>query len=645
MNFNIRSTWGLFFILYVLQVSASVPLVVVDTAGDPAYNNNMLITLLRHANCNARYAHLYSPMQLDDADAVCVIVTHQFLTHKDSRIVEQHMQSLKNFCAQPNKICILLFDALPKDHLQLYKDFILTLFPAASQTPLDIILETFSGKKYANPRWYDTTLTDKTEEWQPVEIPDNPDITWLPHQHTLFSPQAAHIVVPELKSNLYIAKHHILCPHELEENFWIDPSDTSLRLKLLQSSLATFQDIMNAHASKLPYKISPHWYQQCKDRAKTHRSTSNKNHYSWIEENALRAAWLDVPPFLKQWYSFHNPVSSIKEAGFNLLWLICNPEEFFSPQAAIRPHEGQKFLHELQQFTQQIYEEYPDKKYPHVVIGFDITNNYRLKPVNDHVVDVFETHYEHVPAPLDDTFWQTELIIPFDAVTEYWDNNCTVPWAGVFFDMEMYHAPKEASSYTNTMDFSDTAWRVYTHDKPALQNYSCKERIEFLHKHALFEDYFTCLTQKAHSIGKRIREHVRAKNPNAMIGLYYANLPGTWFTQGFLAGLSTPEDPIIFFTFNNDFFNHYEWLVQHDIYCFHASALLLSKFKTTADFSHINAIMPRHDGIWFNKFSRLLQSRNKKKWEWDWGLETSPLPRRVVAHHINHHMQQTREHL
>ena len=197
----------------------------------------------------------------------------------------------------------------------------------------------------------------------------------------------------------------------------------------------------------------------------------------------------------------------------------------------------------------------------------------------------------------------------------------------------MYHAQEQAASFTNLMDFSDNSWSLYAkhRENPELATMSSAERIDYLKKQHLFDDYFNYLKHEAYGIGESIKNHVRALKPDIQIGAYCMTLPGTWFLQGFLSGLSSPVHPIILATFNNEVAQHRAWLAQQNIYCYHLTPILLSKFKSLTDFGIVDELLSHHDGIWLNKFNRLIQSRDAKKWEWGWGLEVSPLPTNVVT--------------
>lgn len=103
------------------------------------------------------------------------------------------------------------------------------------------------------------------------------------------------------------------------------------------------------------------------------------------------------------------------------------------------------------------------------------------------------------------------------------------------------------------------------------------------------------------------------------------NLPHSWFYQGFLAGLSSKEDPVIMATFNTEFYKHTKWLEEQHIYLQHLPVIMLSKLKKYSDFSLIKQLTQENDGVWFNRISRLEEPRDPRLWRWDYGLEVSPL--------------------
>ena len=133
--------------------------------------------------------------------------------------------------------------------------------------------------------------------------------------------------------------------------------------------------------------------------------------------------------------------------------------------------------------------------------------------------------------------------------------------------------------------------------------------------------YFHILEAEAKRLGNELRTFVRNKIPKAIIGCYAPNISTDWFYKGIYKGLSKPENPILLLTFNSEFYAHKDWLTSHRVQAKHASVLMLSKIRSKDDFTWVDYILQRHDGIWFNRFSRMAEPYHK-----DWStLEQTSL--------------------
>jgi len=215
-----------------------------------------------------------------------------------------------------------------------------------------------------------------------------------------------------------------------------------------------------------------------------------------------------------------------------------------------------------------------------------------------------------------------------------------------FLDLEMYHAQNQASQYTSTMDFSQTAWNLWLKRRPYCaqpQVDNPQDRISYLAEHTLLSEYYQVLQQEACILGRKIREYVRSIIPGGLIGVYAINLPHSWFYLGFLAGLSTPTSPIILATFNHRFDQHQKWLEKQKIYAYHMSPYLLSKLQNKSDAALISDLAQVNHGVWFNKISRIAQSREKKDWAWDFGMEVTPLETSVATQLISNEIEQAQD--
>ena len=261
-----------------------------------------------------------------------------------------------------------------------------------------------------------------------------------------------------------------------------------------------------------------------------------------------------------------------------------------------------------------------------IFLGLNLSSNFFNHPVTHPARNLFGKEYSKIPAPLDmHNFWQPEVLEIFDTFLATFKN--VVPVDGVFLDFEMYHAPKQGGSFTDLMAFSDLSWQTYAIENKTAQNYTQhNDRIAYLRKHKLFTKYFDILERAAQKVGTTIKQHMRKHIPNLVLAAYAPTLPNSWFYRGITRGLSSKKEPLLYATFNTDYFSHHQWLTKHNIHLLHGSVAMLSKLKHATDFTLIDQINTYHDFIWYNRPSRMIpdmtpEERNK---QW-WGIESSPL--------------------
>lgn len=116
----------------------------------------------------------------------------------------------------------------------------------------------------------------------------------------------------------------------------------------------------------------------------------------------------------------------------------------------------------------------------------------------------------------------------FDAFYDLWQRASALPLGGIFFDFEMYHAQDQLGGYPNTVDFSDISWHLFANNMQLADAQNIKrteERVRFLQKRKLLNAYGEFHRDTLRKIGRRIREHIYAKNPDVKIGVYAPALP------------------------------------------------------------------------------------------------------------------------
>lgn len=472
-------------------------------------------------------------------------------------------------------------------------------------------------------------------------------------------PLALYIKNSTTRNQFFIAKTGLLTFADIKEHFTYNPIDYPNRAILLSQLQGLLQEIYDAtnHQALLPTNHGslqlPAIFTQehaivLKDRFKKQRNNAtDQKKYTWIIKDEIWCGWGGLEPYENK---ETQAAQNLFKSGINLLWLELNPEWYLADNAIMKDKK-EKFLQSIKDFNKALSEvkQITSLTPPHYFVGSDITSNYSSANVIHPVKDVYGLEYSKIPSPFDfDNFWQKELLEVYSRFKSAWqESNHSIPIEGIFLDFEMYHAQTQSGQYTAIMDFSDFAWKRYAQAKNRcyLLALSFENRIRYLLDKQLFDDYFDFLKHEAFSIGKKIKQFFDKEFPQALIAAYNIHLPHSWFYLGILAGLSSPQDPIILATFNNEFYRHYHWLHNQNIFMYHLPVLLFSKLQTKEDFNLIDDFAKTHDGVWFNRISRLEEPRDPKEWKWDYGLETSPLPTHLVVEEINKHITEVQKNL
>ncbi len=438
-------------------------------------------------------------------------------------------------------------------------------------------------------------------------------------------PLGLYLPIGNKKKKLVITKRSLITADALQENFMLLPNTQDERNSFCNHLQHFFIDIYTLcypTASTLPYNN----YADMRNKLDILEQSLSPNWRKITKNNKVIGGWADPE-------SYHGceatAAQNLVALDLDFLWMEWNPEWFLSNKAR-KKDECQAFLEKINLFTQAIAAQ--KKPFPALFLGTDITSNFASHLAPQPVEDMFGTRYPNIPSPFDvEGFWKPEVLDVFDGFLRKWPEiNNGIPLAGIFFDLEMYHCPTQAAQYTNHMDFSPCAWRAYgaqrpealfiTPDAPVL------DKINYLIAHKKLSDYFKVLQEAARTIGLLLKDHFKSKNPDLLIGAYNINLPHSWFYLGFLAGLSSKEEPIVMATFNNEFAIHQEWLEHQGVYLVHLPVIMLGKLTKREDFELITTQARGHHGIWLNRISRLEEPRDPQKCRWNYGPEITPLP-------------------
>jgi hypothetical protein len=442
----------------------------------------------------------------------------------------------------------------------------------------------------------------------------------------------------QTENEFFITRASYITATDIREAFMLNPVDVSLRKHYIHLLATTLKELRDGIQNGPPGAITSLPSTLCTsltDRPKPYNSFLPT--YAWTQKG-IACGWLGI-----EQYQTYESVDRLVQLGLNILWFELNPEWYLNDNG-MRLEKKELFLHQVKTFTHLLKKVCSEKKImpPHFFVGTDITSNFAQKAVPNPASDIYGTVYSKIPSPLDwKTLWKDELLTGCDRFIDAWNNSIGngLPLSGVFLDLEMYHAQHQAGQFESLMDFSDYAWRRYL-DKTGQKSimditHEVDDRVKFLLQSKQMEHYFTFLQTESRQLGKSVKEHLNKKLPQGVIGVYNIHLPHTWFYQGFLSGLSTPSEPIVCATFNNDFYSHQHTLEALGIYALHLPVVLLSKIKHKNDAAYIKALWDCNHGVWFNRVSRLEESRNPKDWGWDWGVETTPLSTAACTKIIN----------
>ena len=655
-------------------------LLLIDTGFNDEYTYHNFFLIAQSVGFKLDYKQFYDVQESDLNDYTCIIfsldgnfVNNYFEQQKPlhvstSPVVQKIVSLMHSFKQQKNKLLgVMLPSKMANsakasfEHALMICMECLSLNDAMKKSLATFLQDIMQSDTIRSSDYHTTLLTKKDESTccrraKPIRNNTTNKITnsiisgFLPLKHIPQAPPLAwYGSNTKSNSHFFVTKKSLVTFADIGENFIYNPLDFSLRIdrlnELQQLLFELYQAALLGKLSKisdfqkpcLPQQFTQDFILRKKKQYSAQRMEHvNKKLYDWVNSELIWCGWANLGPYEGK---ETNVAQSLLTSHLNLLWLQLNPELFLSVNGTLNK-EKDKFFNRIRSFTKALQEASlkSGEKIPHIFVGTEITGNFANKPVKNPVVDAYGHVYTKIPSPFDfKNLWQTEVLDVFDRMCAHWPViSNSIPLRGIFFDFEMYHAQDQAAHYEPIMDFSDLAWNIYCKETKQLFLNKIKDvdnRIAYLMNNKKCGDYFDQLKKQAFLIGRKIKDHIKRKLPNALIAVYDIHLPHAWFYKGMLEGLSTPQEPVILATFNIDFYSHYEWLIKNKIYAYHLPVLLLSKFKKLADFDYIEQIAQFHDGMWFNRISRLEESRDLIN------VEVTPLPTPLVVKKMGEHIK------
>jgi hypothetical protein len=433
-------------------------------------------------------------------------------------------------------------------------------------------------------------------------------------------------------SHLLLASTTLFSFSGITESCHICPMDPEIKKEMHQGILATMWEaslLARYHGDykKLPHTPVPPLPQElCAlgtplPKQETQNTPLRKN--AWMEINIFNS---HDPT--KQGQQDHL-IEYIVKSELDSLWISLNPNMYYSPIAKnSRKEQERELIDQVSCFTQKLTRASTEAHtpIPKILVGFEIANNlYAPHLPKPCAQDLYGNCYGDVPAPLDRTFWTNEIKQPLELFLNIWKRpevSRGIPISGVVIDLEMY-CRKTSGTFLPTMGFETETFKSFIDQ----QHLECKpmpthDMVNFFMSKQLSQKYFTFLEQEAEKLGRDLRYYFDTKIPHSIVICYTPTILVHWFYKGLNKGLSSITNPLYLFTFNTEFYNHKPWFARNKINVKHSSVLLLSKLQSDKDFPMIDNILAHHNGIWFNRFSRMAEPKVS-----DWtAIERPQLP-------------------
>lgn len=402
------------------------------------------------------------------------------------------------------------------------------------------------------------------------------------------------------------------------ENFRLWPTDPLLQRSfwcLMQQFLWELQLTTESAAQGFPQTIVVHK----KPPVLPVMPTSNSRAMASALETT---AWMETTIFdqrvraIDQAQRERDLVTYILDAELDAVWLSVSPNMYYSPIAK-RGTQTNSFLAEIRRFTKLIATASAERQQrpPRILVGFEIANNF----VDGHLpqvcaVDCFGNQYADIPDPLDDRFWDLELLQPLMLFVRDWKKVSNgLSLGGVVIDLEMY-GRQRTSSFHSTLEFSPRSCQKFKSDG----GIDPSELVSWLIRNHRMTTYFDGLYHDACVLGKRVAQQLRQLIPGAVIGCYMPSPSLDWWYRGFLQGLGSPKNPVRLFTFAQIF--DQAVFAQYGVNVVHSGAILLSKLSSKKDFVQLDRVgrgSADQQGcgrIWLNRFSRMVEDYKPNEW-------------------------------
>ena len=160
-----------------------------------------------------------------------------------------------------------------------------------------------------------------------------------------------------------------------------------------------------------------------------------------------------------------------------------------------------------------------------------------------------------VQSPLDLRYWYEMMIPALEEVARFSLKHPSVK--GATIDWETYGFDP-FKMYPQAIGFEDVSYSAFLRaaaghlDDATIAEAATlipAQRYTWLRDRGLLHFFFLLLENESEKLGRIIRQRIHAINPDFIFGAYQAALPDTWFYRGIIRGMSTPEMPMIWMSF------------------------------------------------------------------------------------------------
>lgn len=600
--------------LFFSTMHTSPSLLFIDSEQGNSYKLQPIIELLQSLGFSTFYEPLSSVLDesiteesLKNYDALFFLICPQLLSRIDSDCALQFRSLVSSAYSLPHTLIGIALPSFAKNDEKAQSCFELCgLTDLQTEFPEEYVeaCEKFiSLPLEARTTSYHTSLLPPKKRNQFFANNEKPSSLFFPNKsiirpllHSL-QPFGVYYYDAKKKNHRYVTSLSLLEGVGIDENFKLMPlfSDEKRQLfALLHESLFELAKQYEKQEAKTVVPCRPPLPNYVENLCN-----------SKVGGEKTKTGWFDLELFSddKQGEKQKELIDAVLEARLDYLWLSIAPNMYYSP-CALKQDKKEEFLKTLARFTALLRQqsEHSKNPIPHLLIGFEIANNLYGEnlPLNC-ARDIYGLVYDDVPNPLDEQFWKNEIELSLkNFMNDYQDASISngIPMSGVVLDLEMYcRKPSSTGSFLSTMVDSSLSENSY-------------------------KTYFDKAQQRAEKIGNNIKKTVQKIIPNAFIGCYAPSLSSSWFYLNFYKGLSSYKNPLVLYTFNTISVPHKQWLAAQGVPTKHASVLMLSKFEKPDDLKIIGQVVDGHNGVWFNRFSRIIDDYEKEAW---FALEQTPL--------------------